>query len=415
MSFWKIKNSAFSQCSKRERRIYMYEITVMTDEEFEHHHRQLRKDAFLHELRQLSRPSTKGKSFSVKDVAKAEPAPKSKDSELHIMQNPGIEDQENWDDFVISLKDRTFSPIDEAIDDSFSDFKIDLRDQSEETDDFSGVFKKETAMMSEVLRDIKSIAKEVGKDITRLTKAKKGSGVTKSYSDLVAAYNGLIHNEYQLIKGIADFKTKQTDWTIKARDKKQAATNSQEQDVDSLVNQYYSKVMSGNLRTYNSNAVANYQYDPNFEYTEIEEPAEQPIQTSDDIQDTSGIDAIATSTGFNITQPLVGARNQTDYYQQIAGDAHGHIAHEQLNVEICVFKYGETYEFVAIGEDGEPVDGVELPSDINPGIVASLQSRPGSDYVYDEFGRKYRMFDKSNVDISDIDDMEYPFDSDDDR
>lgn len=415
-----IENRAFSQRSKPERGILMYEITVMTDEEFDDFQKEQRKRAVLTELRKLSRPTTKGKSFSIKDVAKEDPTPATKssnESNLHIVPDSSKDD--DWDGFITSLRERAFSPIDESIDESFSDFKVNLRDPTGEDDNYSDVFKKETAMMSEVLRDVKAIAKDVGKDITRITRAKKGTdrgaGVTKSYSDLIDAYNGIIHNEFQLIKGIADFKAKQTEWAIKDRDKKNAATNG-EQSVDALVNQYYSKVMNGGLQNYNNAATATYQYDPNFAYTEIEEPATQPsIQDVTETEDTSGIDSVILSTGFNITQPLVGSRVQDDYYREIAGDAHGHIIHEQANVEICVFQYGEHYEFAAIGEDGEPVDGVELPSDADPGILATLQARPGSDYVYDKYGRKYRVFDKTNVDISDIDDMEYPFDSDEDR
>ena len=89
----------------------------------------------------------------------------------------------------------------------------------------------------------------------------------------------------------------------------------------------------------------------------------------------------------------------------------GYISNEKKRYDICVYQYGENnYQFAALDQDGEPVEGIELPSDTNPDILRSLQVRPGSDYIYDKFGRKYRLIDmNSGVDISDIDDMEYPF------
>ena len=78
-----------------------------------------------------------------------------------------------------------------------------------------------------------------------------------------------------------------------------------------------------------------------------------------------------------------------------------------------MYEVGNGYQFVALDKDGEVVDGVELPSDVNPEILASLHIRPGSDYVYDKYNRKYRVIQMGPIDISDVDEMEYPYDDDD--
>ena len=55
----------------------MYEINVLTDEEFYNRKKENRRKSFLQELEQMSKP-TKTNSFSVKDVKKV-PIPKSEE------------------------------------------------------------------------------------------------------------------------------------------------------------------------------------------------------------------------------------------------------------------------------------------------------------------------------------------------
>jgi hypothetical protein len=93
-----------------------------------------------------------------------------------------------------------------------------------------------------------------------------------------------------------------------------------------------------------------------------------------------------------------------------SADPLGYISNEKIKYDICVISTDSGFEFAAIDEDGEFVEGVELPSDIDPTLVNQLETHPGSNFVYDPYGRRYKVVEMGSVDISDVDDMEYPYD-----
>lgn len=409
------------------------EITVMTDAEFENYHKEKRRQDFLKELQEVSNSKTRShKSFSIKDFQEGSTKPEKKPEPVPTRQSTSEDDEEvslgkmieglkkpdlssEWAEFVSDMGEENYSPIEDVTEGEITRFKNNPSSKANfDTGDFNDTFKKENAMISDVLKTVKVLGDKIGKDILKYNASRKGAGITKNYTDLIAAYNGIVHNEVQLIDKMANLKAKQVDWQFKDKSIKKDNLEG-EQSVDSLVNQYYSRVIDGgSMKDYNQAAMRNYEY-ADFKYNEIEESPDVYNIKDTPLEDASNLDSSVISTGFNISQPLKGQRGRGAYYDSIEGDAHGNIAHEHTQMEICVFKYGDILEFAAVDPDGNVVDGVELPSDENPGILANMVVRPGSDYIYDPMGRKYRLYEQDGVDISDIDEMEYPYDSDDDK
>lgn len=393
----------------------MHEIQILSDEEFYERRREEKRQSFLHELEQMSKPSTKGTTtFSVKNIKQKSTGSnetKEEDSESissFIGKSHTEIDDYNFAEFLGDLEDiRPLSPIESITDENITGFQLDSDIVDPDDNKYGKVFKKDLAMLSEVLKDVKAHGVRVNSVLKSMNVGGKGtssrtSGVPKGYSDLVEAYNSINTSKVQIIKAMSDLRAKQVEWSLKDK----AAQGPDTESTDNIADMYYKKIINGGTKTFIQNNMDKYQM-ADFEYDTI-----MDSQSSDQLipeGDPSTIDSLAISNGFNITQPIQGSK----YYQQdneILGDEFGYIRNEQNDYELCVYQYGENqYQFGAIGSDGEPIDGIELPSDTDPDIVESLKVRPGSEFIYDKYGRKYRLIEMGSVDISDVDDMEYPY------
>lgn len=372
-----------------------------------------RKKELLDDLESISKP-LRGKSFSVKNLNNDDDDKEEKDSEeIKILDDIMIESIEsdinsgNWDNFVDSLQELQGSPIDDIADENISFFNIGINNDDAEDNKYSKVFNKELAMLSEVLKDVKTHGTRVNNELKKMgfnakSTSSRSTGIPKGYSDLVEAYNSINTSKVQIIKAMSDLKSKQMEWALK--DKANQGPDSE--NTDNIADLYYKKIINGGTNNFIKNSANGYE-SSNFDYDPIMDSQSSDMNMGS--MDGSNIDSLVISNGFNITQPLRGSK----YYQNndsVIGDEFGYISNEQNDYEICVYQYGDNqYQFAALDRDGEPLDGIELPSDSNPDIVNSLQIRPGSDFIYDKYGRKYRLIEMGAIDTSDIDDMDYPY------
>lgn len=394
----------------------MHEIIVLSDEEFYAKKKKEKRKSFLSELEQMSKPSTKGaSSFSIKNV-KTKPVEPEKDEPVDPdsmaafmkINTTNIEDVD-FGEFVEDLQGVSIlSPIESVTDENITGFQLDSDIVDPDDNKYGKVFKKDLAMLSEVLKDVKAHGTRVNNILKSMNVGGKGTssrttGVPKGYSDLVEAYNSINTSKVQIIKAMTDLRSKQIEWSLKDK----AAQGPDSESTDNIADMYYKRIIGGGTKNFIQSSMENYQ-SSDFDYDPVTDG--QSSYQPEFEGDPSTIDALAISTGFNITQPIRGSK----YYQggnDIIGDEHGYITNEQTDYEICVYQYGENqYQFGAITSDGEPLDGIELPSDSNPDIVESLHLKLGSNFIYDKYGRKYRLIEMGSVDIGDIDDMEYPYD-----
>jgi hypothetical protein len=391
----------------------MYEVKILSDEEFAEYRKKQKRKSFLEELEKMSKP-TSG-SFSIKNI-KPEPKKEKEPDALPPMINPEMQPlnvSEDWNDFVRDLGEvDALSPINSVTDERITGFQLD-DEMMDGADKYSNVFKKELAMLSEVLKDVKTHGTRVNQQLTKMTQTGKGAGnrsvgITKNYSDLVEAYNAINTSKVQIIKTMADLRAKQVDWRMKDK----ANAPSESESTDNIADRFFKNIVGGGTKHFIDNSLQGYSH-ADFEYDPVDDSQTGGLNT-EVAGDPAEIDSIAQSMGFNITQPIQGMHQYGN--SGVVGDEFGNIANEKRRVDICVYEYGDgNYQFVALDSDGEVVEGVELPSDADPSIYASLHIRPGSDYVYDKYNRKYRIIQMNGVDISDIDEMEYPFGSDEDK
>ena len=395
-----------------------WEIKILSDEEFAEYKKEERRKAFLEELEMMSKPAKQpggSNSFSIKDIK-----PKKEEKQPEPTITP-IEDVKpisvaagDWGEFVSDLESvpLEYSPIESITDEQMTGFQLD-ENLFDNDDKYSRVFKKELAMLSEVLKEVKSHGTTIRNQLNKMAGTGKGAGarsvgITKNYSDLVAAYNGINTTKLQIIKEMAALRSKQVDWKLKAIKENPEGAG---QDTDTMADMFYRNIINGGTRHVTELGAQQYPVDSSFEYNPIFDDQPSSVMQREEL-DPSKIDGLAMNMGFNPTQPIQGMRYGNS--GMINGDEFGNIANEGKDIDICVYEYGDgQYQFVALDRDGEVVEGIELPSDTNPDVLDTLHIRPGSDYVYDFANRKYRVIQMGPVDTSDIDEMEYPYDDDD--
>lgn len=386
----------------------MAEVIVLSDEEFYEMKNKEKRDSFLEELEKMSKP-TKSGSFSVKSIKKEENKPvepePSDGSLSSYLNNKSIKnaDESEWSEFVADLAQLDASPIESVTDETIAGFRLDPDVVEPDNNKYGKVFKKEIAMLSEVLKDVKAHGARVDSALKKMNIGGKGSssrvtGIPKGYSDLVEAYNSINTTKIQVIKAMSDLRSKQIDWQFKDK----ANSPAEAETVDSIADSYYKRIIGGGTQNFINGSMANTYQQDDFEYDTL-------IDTQEEASDPSTIDSLAIGgAGFNITQPIKGSKSYVN--DDISGDEFGYIVNENKNYEIVAYQYGDNnFQLGALDEDGEPLDDIELPSDSDPDIVKSLKIRPGSDFVYDKYGRSYRIVEMGSVDISDVDDMDYPY------
>lgn len=402
----------------------MLEIKVLTDEEFEEREKARKRDAILKELQDMTSPSKKpsgSKSFSIKDFT---PSPKIKKkneepTDYASMVTDGnyhqVKITDDWDQFMANIDNAniefTPSPIDDTTTRTiFKGFQLD--EEIVDGDKFSKVFTKELAMLAEVLKEVKHHGTNIRKQLENIFgkpggkgSGARASGITKNLADLVNTYNGIHLTEVNIIREMANLKAKQVDWSLK--DKKD---NSETQEtVEGVADQFYKSIMNGNSAAFIQKGTTGFTPKQDFDYDPIyDDQASDLTSRNYSTGDPSELDGMAMNMGFNPTQPFNGYNLSGS--DDIEGDPYGYIAHEKNPVEICVYDCGnDKYQFAAVDSNGDVIDGVELPSDEDPDIVNHLSLRPGSNFVYDKLGRKYRLIEMGPIDTSDIDDMPYPY------
>jgi hypothetical protein len=375
----------------------MSEVIVLTDEEFYEMKKREKRKSFFDDLENISKSSKKNKSFSVKSIREAEVESTKEESVSDIINQPILskeDSEDDWGDFTTNLFQYQMSPIESITDDNISEFRLDTDIVESNDNKYGNVFKKELAMLSEVLKDIKAHGTRVDNALKKMNIGTKGSssratGIPKGYSDLVEAYNSINTTKISVIKAMSDLRSKQIDWQFKDK----ANGPEIDESADSLVDAYYKRLVGGaSAKNIQSNLSNMYQNDTNFDYDNV-------------IDDTD----FSYSKNFNITQPI-NATNEYKDSDDIIGDEFGYIRNENTNYETVVYQYGDNkFQFAVLDDTGEPIEDMEVPSDVDPDILESLSIRPGSDFVYDKYGRSYRVIEMGNVDISDVDDMDYPY------
>jgi hypothetical protein len=399
------------------------EIQVMSDQEFYAMKEKQKREACLTEL--LKAASTKPASrsgFSVKDIKGKPEKPKqqvpfrtsSDGITLPIMKLTDGEttslslSDTDWDELMRRSDELSLpaSPIDVVTDYSMTEFGKraleDLGGVEEDPDKrYSAMFKKETAMLAEVLKDVKKQTKRVNDKLDSIH-AKGSSGVYKIYPDLVNASNSLASTTLNIIKTMSDLKSKSEDFRLKSAKLNPVA----ERTTDELVDEYYKSLMNGNRSEFIDKA--------RMVYSPLPEDKllyDQVVTDGYTDVDNNGV-STRTKIGFNITQPIPEEYNERNgYIEGDEYDSHGYIKNEHRKVDVCVQRFVDgRLSFVALGDDGIEVDGYELPSDE---LLSSIDINPMSVYCYDKYGRKYRIvdIDTDGVDLSDIDDENYQYDS----
>lgn len=292
---------------------------------------------------------------------------------------------EQWDRFIdqmetAAIDDLDSSPVDNATTENIMGFW-----EPEESDDpYADLFKDEIAMVSEVLKELKEQGKLVSQRLKSMTGKGAGGGAPKSFSDLVSASSSLQSTKLSAIDKIAGWKLKRAELQLKAKKDNPDV----EQDVDTMVDQYYGRFLSGDRREYIANAMAAANPVGDDESNPL---VEQVYDDSDDPGVNYG--------GFNITDP--GSYEDTSDYNVDDVDPFGYIRNEGRDVEVCVQRFPSgRMAFIALDSDGESVDDYELP---DPSYIDSLNIRPTSRYATDMTGRRYRIIDfDPDEDISDV-------------
>lgn len=395
---------------------------IRTAEESDRHAKEMKRQALLNRLSEVSNARAMEKKASkrkaplqteiisepVQEDVEIKPLKKTfgtsyKDYQINERLNPPTSTGDfKWSSFMDQVEDSyTFSdsskriegtilssPIDAATGENIADF---ITPWVEDEDPYASMFKDEIAMASEILKDLKASSKMA---MTRLkSMGERGAGgVTKTYSDLLTAITGIQSSKLSAIDKIASWKLKREELRMKA----QKDMPDMGQDVDSIVDNYYSRYVVGGENNYTptSEQPAHVSNQPLTESTPNATGTQsQPNYTSPDSGDTS--------RRFNITDP--------DYYddQSYEGDTgsadpYGYIRHANDDVEICVEKLPSgNVAFVAIDKNGEYVDDYELPGKM---MLESLSISPISKYATDKAGRRYRIIDfETSLDIDDDD------------
>lgn len=374
------------------------EIYVMTDKEFYEMKRKEQKAKILGDL--ITATKKDAKSFSVKqidDPDKKKSIEKKQNSISDYMDS--IKDEpvtdEDWENLMMAVSDDTFdaSPITDITDENMVGYRLASKDGE---DDYDSMFKKEQAMLAEVLKEVNGQTKILNKKLKDLTSKSSYSGVSKYYSDMLNASNGLNSTKLSIIKTMSDLKTKQEEFKLK----RSKLNPEQEMDNDTLVDQYYKSIINGGRAEFVNRAMSGYSPLPSDH-----DIFNNPTQENDQIQQGT-----VKRAAFNITQPIPSEyRSDVTPDYEDDGDPFGYIQHEKDGVDVCVERFGDgSLQFIALDANGESVDDYELPGD---DLLTSLSIKPMSKYAMDITGRKYKIIDieTGGVDLDDIDDMEYPY------
>ena len=387
---------------------------VIPDDEFQEYHRQKRKQKLLDDMIAASN----AKSFSTKNVRNRNKTQNSENTDSNVTPFKIVPNEEEsklhvTDDEWGELLSKSFgedpSPIKKVTEREMTGFTLEDIGWGPEDDEqyYKNMYKKEHAMLAELLKDASGQAKIANNILNQLTKngnslrLSGGAGLSKLFPDLLSSANSVNATRRAIIKDMADLRKSAADFELK-RMKELKESSDESQDVNATANSFYSQII-GNRKQFIDQAMANaigpaqpsypnqpqpnnddnYDNDNNSTYYADEQPSDDGLETN----------------RFNITAPLYGYDDEDDY--EASADPYGYLRNENRDISICVQVYQDgNMEFVAVDENGEYVEDYELPGD---DLLDTMTIRPTSSYATDAEGRRYKIikFDGKS-DLSDI-------------
>lgn len=366
-----------------------YGIQILSDEEFDKRERLRQREALLARLDEVSMKKKKSvvrPKKEEKPIRQFGDPVEMPDFHLNDPENRSVLSDATWDQFtdqmeIDKIDQMDLSPMENATAENIMGFW----DDDEDENYFDNLFKDEIAMASEVLKELNAMGKLVNSKIKAMSGKGAGGGAPKSYADLIQAGTSLQTAKISAIDKIAGWKQKREDLKMKAKKDEPVDV---EQDTNAMVDQYYSRVLSGNQKEYTQMMMSQVA------------PASAPIQRYGNDDNDSADSYYGDTGGFNITDHMREDIEYTDG-RDFDTDPYGYIRNEGKDVEICIQRFPSgNMSFIALDADGESVDDYELP---DPSFLQTLSIRPTSKYANDETGRRYRIVDfDPNEDISDI-------------
>ena len=322
---------------------------MMTPEEKEKHAREKKRKELLERLERASnqkhdKPKIDRSTIERPGMDKEEEdikLPKEKEDNIadifeKAKSNPVFDDFD-WGEiedraYDQSVDDIDLSPTDRATNDNILGF-WDRREEEEEP--YQNLFKDEIAMMSEVLKELKEQTKLVSSR-TKAMSGNRAGGVSKTYSDLISAASTMQSTRLNAISKIADLKAKREDFKLKRKKDEGPAVDT---DASAIVDQWYSRFVTGDRREYDHQAMASM--------------APEGMQLDESQSETE-------YQRYNISDGFAYDDSGAD---DVDGDPYGYIKHEGDGVEVCVQRYSDgSIEFVALDQNGNYVEDYELPS-----------------------------------------------------
>lgn len=395
-------------------------IHIMTDDEFQEYHRKLRKKKLLDDMLSASNSKSFSTKAARKDSSKAKEPARIIDGGDNIKQfqptpveNKLTVTDDEWNTLLShAFEEEQMTPIQKVTDAEMTSFTLDdvnWGDSADETGSYQKMYKKEQAMLSEILKDVtkqSEIANTVLKQLTAGGKLKftQGSSISKLFPDLLSAANSLNSTRRAIVKDMSDLKKSAADFELK-KAKELGAEGGD--DVNSAANSFFSQIV-GNRKEYMDAAMSAAMNNM---------PMTNQFGDSQDNYDDGFDDDSAPSnnrrSSFNLTAPLNGYDEEDEddtRYDDIGyvdhrgyndADPYGYLRNEGRDVSICVHVYGDgRLEFAAMDSNGEYVEDYELPGN---DLLETMTIRPTSGYATDAEGRRYKVIRlNEHVDISDV-------------
>lgn len=397
---------------------------LMSDEEFQEFHRKKEKEKLLDQLIAATNGSFSVKNLGGHKTKENQPGTTKKKSSSEgsfafTASDANLPSIPTDGKPILSMDDEDFetirslasefgplSPIDKVTQSVLGEFHLSDAGIREEDDmHYKNLFKKEQAMLNEILSDVTVLARQANKKLKDMEKKTSGyGGVPKTYADLVSAANSLNTTRLHTIDKMAALKKSIVDLEMKRA--KEIGTDDGN-NKDNIADQFFASII-GNRKQFMESAMANAGYGTPL-MNQSTPPPELPYDGYDDDANMSfegGYSDTVPQNGLrmrSITSPLMQQEDDRELYSRdnTSYDPYGYIHNESRDISICIQRFPDgRLEFVAVDGNGEGVDDYELPDD---DLLLSLEIRPLSNFATDEFGRRYRIIDidANGIDISD--------------
>lgn len=383
---------------------------IVSDTEFQEYHAKRKKEQLLADML-----SATNKSFSVKNISKHK---KEKNTEVYnanlgLMETKPVSkisiEEEDWDAILEKASELSPSPIEDITTSEMGAFRLEDIGIKDEVSSYQNMFKKEQAMLAEILKDVTEQSKNANAKLKDMTKKSAGyGGVSKTYPELLSASNSLNSTRLSIIKEMANLKKTVADLEFKKL--KEMGGEKDGTSNDDVADSFFKQIVSNRKGFIESSmpggTMGGLSYsdsgNTNIDPLNIDYEKKDRSQMSYDENDGNEQYVTPKQRKFNITSPLHYDNDYQSEYDENEADPYGYIRNENRGISICVERYQDgRLQFVAIDKDGESVDDYELPGD---DLLLDLSIRPLSKYATDSEGRRYRILDidPDGIDISDI-------------